>query len=218
MALLRHRTTIANRSGNHTAACRHLLTADPVLRTLIGHVGPCTLKPRRAYFLTLCDSIISQQLSTRVAEVIFERFVALYPLRRPTPVTVAGTSIDRLKSVGLSTQKSTYLKDLASAFLDGRIQVQRFAQLTNEDIIGELVSVHGIGRWTAEMFLIFALNRPDVLPVDDLGIQKAIQRWYGFGTLPSARTIRRLGRPWHPYETIASWYLWRSQQLDRKEG
>ena len=213
MALLSHHVRVTKLNGNHIAACGHLLTADPVLRALIGQVGPCTLKPRRAYFLTLCDSIISQQLSTRVAEVIFDRFVAMYPLRRPNPSTVAATSLDRLKSVGLSTQKSAYLKDLASAFLDGRIQAQRFARLTNEAIIEELVSVHGIGRWTAEMFLIFALNRLDVLPVDDLGIRKAIQRWYGFGTLPSARTIRRLGRPWHPYETIASWYLWRSLQL-----
>ena len=215
MALLEKTSDAGRDVGRltHDAACRHLVSADPVLCSLIEQVGPCTLKPRRAYFLTLCDSIISQQLSTRVAEVIFYRFVAMYPMRRPTPSTVAATSLSRLKRVGLSTQKSAYLKDLASAFLDGRVQVQRFAQLTNEGIIENLVSVRGIGRWTAEMFLIFALNRLDVLPVDDLGIQKAIQRWYGFGTLPSARTIRRLGRPWHPYETIASWYLWRSLQL-----
>ena len=219
MALLAPKTDNARRAeiARCRMACNHLAAADPVLASLITRVGPCTLRPRRQYFLTLCDSIISQQLSTRVAEVIFDRFIALYPARRPTPSTVAATSLERLCTVGLSTQKAGYLKDLASGFLDGRIQSQRLARLSNELIIEELVSVRGIGRWTAEMFLIFALNRPDVLPVDDLGIRKAIQRWYGFGTLPSARTIRRLGRPWHPYETIASWYLWRSLRLQAAE-
>jgi DNA-3-methyladenine glycosylase II len=199
------------------AACHHLAATDPVLGTLIARVGPCTLRPRHQHFLTLCDSIISQQLSTRVAEVIYDRFVSLYPSRRPTPSTVTATTLDRLRTVGLSIQKAAYLKDLASAFLDGRVQAQRFARFSDEVIIEELLSVHGVGRWTAEMFLIFALNRPNVLPVDDLGIRKAIQRWYGFGTLPSARTIRRVGRPWHPYETIASWYLWQSLRLEPAE-
>src|SRR5262245_14936349 len=134
MALLANTAGTRRLDGrpNHDAACRHLVGADPVLRSLIGQVGPCTLKPRRAYFLTLCDSIISPQLSTLVADVRFDRLVALYPLHRPTPTTVAATSLDRLRSAGLSTQKSAYLKDLATAFLDGRIQVQRFTRLTNE--------------------------------------------------------------------------------------
>ncbi|MEW6542669.1 MAG: DNA-3-methyladenine glycosylase 2 family protein [Nitrospirota bacterium] len=183
------------------------------MQTLIARVGPCTLRPRRHHFATLCDSIVSQQLSIVVAEVIYDRFVTLYPKRRPTPETVAATPLRRLKAVGLSGQKASYLKDLAAGFLDGRVQPRRLGRQSNEEVIAALTSVHGIGRWTAEMFLIFSLNRPDVLPVDDLGIRKAIQRWYGFKTLPAARTIKRLGEPWHPYESVASWYLWRSLRL-----
>lgn len=197
-------------SHDHQAACRHLAAADPTLRRLIGRVGPCSLRPRPEYFSTLCDSIIAQQLSVRVAEVISDRFADLYPRRRPTPAAVRQTPVSRLRAVGLSRQKALYLKDLAAAFLDGRIRPRRLGRQENEAIIAALVSVRGIGRWTAEMFLIFSLNRPDVLPVDDLGIRKAIQRWYGFKALPSARTIRRIGRCWQPYATIASWYLWRS--------
>ncbi len=202
------------RTDRHQAAVLHLSRADRRLGRIIARVGPCTLSPRRAYFATLCDSIISQQLSTRVAEVIFARFVALYPKQRPTPAAVAKTPLPRLRAIGLSRQKAGYLKDLAAGFQDGRVQPGRLVRQSNDTIIDALVSVHGIGRWTAEMFLIFSLNRSDVLPVDDLGIRKAIQRWYGFKTVPAARTIRRIGRPWHPYETVASWYLWRSLRLD----
>lgn len=195
---------------DHAPARLHLAKTDPILRELIARVGPCTLAPHRHYFAILCDSIICQQLSTVVAAAIYDRFSRLYPRRRPTPDAVSHTSLARLRSVGLSNQKARYLKDLAAGFLDGRIQPSRLVRQSNEAIIEALVSVHGIGRWTAEMFLIFSLNRPDVLPVDDLGIRKAIQRWYGFKTLPSAKTIRRIGQSWHPYKTIASWYLWRS--------
>ncbi len=199
---------------DHAPARLHLAKADPVLRHLIARVGPCRLTRRRHHFTTLCDSIISQQLSTRVAEVIFDRFADLYPRRRPTPKAVAQTPLSRLRSVGLSRQKASYLKDLATGFLDGRIRPSRLPRQSNEEIIEALVSIHGIGRWTAEMFLIFSLNRPDVLPVDDLGIKKAIQRWYSLPTLPSPKKIRAIGRDWRPYETIASWYLWHSLRLE----
>ncbi|MBM4123800.1 MAG: DNA-3-methyladenine glycosylase 2 family protein [Nitrospira sp.] len=198
---------------SHAAAGRHLAQADPVLRKLIACIGPCDLTPRRRCFATLCDSIIAQQLSTHVAEVIFDRFAGLYPRRLPTPQAVAKTAPTRLRAVGLSRQKSDYLKDLAAGFLDGRIQPGRMARQSNEEIIEALVSIHGIGRWTAEMFLIFSLNRLDVLPVDDLGIKKAMQRWYGLRALPTARKIRAIGKTWHPYETVASWYLWQSLRL-----
>ncbi|MEK6526779.1 MAG: DNA-3-methyladenine glycosylase [Nitrospirota bacterium] len=211
MTLLSSGERLAKINRNaHTTACSHLTKVDPVLRRIIARVGPCTLRPRRQYFATLCDSIISQQLSTKVAEVIFNRFVALYAQRRPAPRAVARTPAHQLRAVGLSGQKATYLKDLAAGFLEGRIQPSRFARLSNEEIIAALVSLRGIGRWTAEMFLIFSLNRPDVLPVDDLGIKKAIQRAYRLRALPSSATIRKIGAPWRPYETIACWYLWRS--------
>jgi DNA-3-methyladenine glycosylase II len=196
--------------ASHAAACLHLANADPVMRRIIARVGPCRLKQHPRYFVTLCDSIISQQLSGRVAEVIFERFADLYPLRRPTPQAVVRMPLARLRSAGLSKQKASYLKDLAKGFLDGRIRTGGFTRQSNEDIIATLISIHGIGRWTAEMFLMFSLNRLDVLPVDDLGIKKAIQQAYGLRVLPKPATIKWIGRPWYPYETIACWYLWRS--------
>ena len=195
---------------SHTAVARRLAQADPTLRHIIARVGPCRLKRYPRYFMVLCNSVVSQQLSGRVADVIFARFTKLYPWRCPTPRAVTQTPLARLRAIGLSKQKAAYMKDLAAGFLDGRIRMRRLACQPNEDIIAVLTSIHGIGRWTAEMFLMFSLNRLDVLPVDDLGIQKAIQRWYGFRQLPAASTIRRIGRPWHPYETIACWYLWRS--------
>jgi DNA-3-methyladenine glycosylase II len=211
MALLPSADRRVNRTpASHAAACRHLAKADPILRRIIARVGPCGLKRSPRYFITLCDSIVSQQLSGRVAEVIFKRFEALYPHRRPTPQRVAATPVPRLRAAGLSGQKARYLKELARGFADGRIRPHRFARQSNEEIIETLTTIHGIGRWTAEMFLMFSLNRLDVLPVDDLGIKKAIQRAYGLRSLPKPVTMRRIGRPWHPYETIASWYLWRS--------
>jgi len=180
------------------------------MRRIIAHVGPCLLKRYPRYFVTLCDSIVSQQLSSLVAEIIFKRFEALYPHGRPTPHRVAATPVPRLRTAGLSGQKARYLKELAKGFASGKIRPHRFARQSNEGIIETLTAIHGIGRWTAEMFLMFSLNRLDVLPVDDLGIKKAIRQAYGLRVLPRPVTIRRIGRSWHPYETIASWYLWRS--------
>jgi DNA-3-methyladenine glycosylase II len=200
-------------------ACRHLSRADRVLRRLIRQIGPCLLAPRPQHFAVLCDSIIAQQLSAMVAEAIFARFAALFPGKNPTPRAVLRTPLPRLRQAGLSRQKAGYLKDLAAAFLDGRIPRRLIARGSNEELIAALRSVHGIGRWTAEMFLMFSLNRLDVMPVDDLGIQKAIQRCYGLRRLPSAATIRRLAKPWHPYETVSCWYLWQSLRFhprDRK--
>jgi len=203
-----------NRHTSHAAAARRLANVDPILRRIIRRVGPCTLRRHPRYFVTLCDSIVSQQLSARVAEVIFARFEALYPHRRPTPQRVARTPVPRLRTAGLSGQKARYLKELAKGFASGRIRPTRFARQSNEEIVEVLTLIHGIGRWTAEMFLMFSLNRLDVLPVDDLGIKKAVQQAYGLRRLPKAAMIRRIGRPWHPYETIACWYLWQSLRLN----
>lgn len=216
MALLRVGDRGAGRGESHVKACRHLARVDPVMRALMTRVGSCGLAPRRDYFATLCDSIIAQQLSPKAAAVIFDRFADLYTSRRPTPSAVLGTPLTRLRGVGLSSQKARYLKDLASGFQDGRIQPRRLVRQSNEEIIATLVSIQGIGRWTAEMFLIFSLNRPDVLPVDDLGIRKAVQRWYHLGAIPKPRTLRKIGKPWHPYESIASWYLWHSLHEPRQ--
>lgn len=213
MALLRIPPSGALRSPTYLRPCCHLKETDAVLRVLIDRIGACQLRPRREYFATLCDSIISQQLSPRAAGTIYDRFVALYPRRRPTPTAVSRTSFAKLRAVGLSPQKAGYVKDLAAGFCDGRITPRRFNALPNEDVIATLSSIKGIGRWTAEMFLIFSLNRLNVLPVGDLGIQKAVQRWYGLSRLPTPTKLRALAKRWHPYESLACWYLWHSTRL-----
>lgn len=180
------------------------------MRELVSVIGDCTLTPRRNYFAVLCDSIISQQISVHVARVLFGRFQALFPNRRPNPQRVLHLTEDTFRAVGISRQKVGYLKDLAKGFMEGRIVSHRLWRQRDEDIVNDLVSVRGIGRWTAEMFLIFSLNREDVLPTGDLGIQKAIQRWYGLHDFPGPEQILEIGSHWKPYRTIASWYLWAS--------
>ena len=176
-------------------------------------VGRCELVPRRGAFAILCDSIISQQLSITAAATIFDRFVRLYPSGRLTPTAVLASTVHSLRAVGLSGQKVRYVRDLALAFQDGRVQPRRLSRQSNEDIIAGLTRIKGIGRWTAEMFLIFSLNRPDVLPVDDLGIRQSVQRWYRLSALPGPSRLKQIAEPWHPYESIACWYLWKARRL-----
>ena len=137
----------------------------------------------------------------------------LFPRKYPTPPLVLKTPVASLRAVGLSQQKVGYIRDLAAGFTDGRIRSRSFIKQTNEEVIATLTSIKGIGRWTAEMFLMFSLNRLDVLPVDDLGIQKAVQRWYGLHERPNPKKLLAVGKSWNPYETIASWYLWQSLRL-----
>ena len=213
MALLQVLPLERNQPDRFQDACQYLSQADLVLGGLIEKIGPCRLRPRRDYFAILCDSIISQQLSAMAAATIYQRFALLYPNRRPTPEAVASTHMKRLRNAGLSAQKASYVRGLAEGFCNGRIQSRRLGRQSNEEIIDALSSIRGIGRWTAEMFLIFSLNRLDVLPVDDLGIQKAVRRWYGLRRLPSADKLRAVAKPWSPYETLACWYLWQSQRI-----
>jgi len=193
-------------------AARRLSRADPVLAKVIRRVGVCTLMPRRDYFVALCKAIFSQQLSTKVAATLFARFRASFPAGRPTPVRVLhamngdGTA---LRTWGLSRQKAAYIRDLARHFVDGRIRTRKLSKITDEQVIEALVGVKGIGRWTAEMFLIFVLNRPDVLPVDDLGLREGVREIYGLDARPSAEQLKQLGEVWRPYRTIATWYIWR---------
>lgn len=213
MALLRTDRLAARAPHLYRGHCRRLEDADPTLAALMRRIGPCALRPRRDYFATLCDSIISQQLSPVAAATIYHRFAGLYPDRRLRPDRVAGTPLRRLYAVGLSPQKASYIKDLAAGFGDGRLQPRRFGRTSNEELIDALTSIRGIGRWTAEMFLIFALNRLDVLPVDDLGIRKAVKRWYRLRAIPGPAKLRRIAAPWNPYESLACWYLWHSLRL-----
>ena len=187
---------------------------DPVLARIIEEVGPCTLKLERDHFKALAESIIYQQLSGKAASTIVKRFMALYPKRSfPTPKDILRTKDEKLRSVGISPQKLRYLKDLSQKFSDGTIDTSNFKRMSDEEIIDHLIQGKGIGRWTAEMFLIFSLGRPDVLPVDDLGIQKAIKELYRLHKMPSPDKMRKIGKKWEPYRTVATWYLWRSQDI-----
>jgi DNA-3-methyladenine glycosylase II len=201
------------RLDSHVTACRHLRSVDSTMRQLIDRVGPCELVPRRGAFVILCNSIISQQLSLSAAATIFGRFARLYPHCRLSPAVVRDTPAESLRAVGLSNQKARYIQDLALGFLDGRIQPRMFSTQSNEEIIAALRRIKGIGRWTVEMFLIFSLNRLDVLPVDDLGIRQSVQQWYRLPAPPTSARLRAIGEPWHPYESIASWYLWKARCL-----
>jgi len=189
------------------------LRKDPVLKKIIDKVGPCQLSPKKDYFFILCDSIISQQLSVKVSNVILERFRKHCKKGKyPTAASVLACKDEELRALGLSYQKITYLKDLAMHFQTKKIVPKKFHNLTDEEIITELVEVKGIGRWTAEMFLIFSLCRLDVWPVDDLGIKKGVQKVYGLKTLPTGKELLLFEqkKSWRPYRSIASWYLWRS--------
>ena len=195
------------------AAEAHLRRADPALARVIDRVGPCTLAPRRDYFVVLCKAIFTQQISTAVATTLFGRFRKLFPGQRPTPPLVlellAGGDPALLRSCGLSRQKASYLADLARHFVDGQVPTRRLARMDDEAVVDTLVRVRGIGRWTAEMFLMFSLNRPDVFPVDDLGLQEAVRREYGLATRPTPKQLLPYGDPWRPWRTVATWYLWR---------
>jgi DNA-3-methyladenine glycosylase II len=196
-----------------SAARRHLRAADPVLGAVIDRVGPCALRPRRDYFVVLCKAVFTQQISTAVAAVLFGRFRELFPRGRPTPERVLElferADPATLKRCGLSRQKATYIRDLAARFVGGQIPTRRLGRMADGDVIDALVRVKGIGRWTAEMFLIFTLNRPDVLPVDDLGLREGVREIFRLPARPTAAELTDLAEPWRPWRTVATWYVWR---------
>lgn len=196
-----------------SAAVRHLRRADPQLAAVIDRVGPCTLAPRSDPFVALCQSIFTQQISTAVATVLFARFRDLFPRGRPTPAGVIRvfdtTPAERLKACGLSRQKHAYVRDLAEHFAARKIPVRRFAAMTDEEVVAALTPVNGVGRWTAELFLIFVLNRPDVLPADDLGLQEGVRLVRRLPARPTPADVRRVAEIWRPWRSIATWYLWR---------
>ena len=201
-------------SPDWSAAVRHLRRADPALGRVIARVGPCTLFPRRDYFVALCQAIYTQQISTAIATILFDRFRDHFPRRRPTPeraleLLTAGDE-QTLRRCGLSRQKRSYLIDLARHFVDGSIPVRRLGRMEDEEVIQTLVRVNGIGRWTAEMFLIFVLNRPDVLPVDDLGLREGVRALYRMTKRPAGKIVTEMAERWRPWRTVATWYLWRN--------
>jgi DNA-3-methyladenine glycosylase II len=203
----------------HRKAINHLKKVDPVLRGVIEQVGPCRLRPMTegSHFEFIARAIIYQQLSTKAAATIHGRVQALCggslsadPLARLTD--------EALRSAGLSRQKLGYLRDLAARASDGTLDTVHFPNLPDEEVTRQLVQVKGVGVWTAQMFLMFRLGRPDVLPVLDLGIRKGVQRAYRLRKLPDARRIEKIAATWAPYRTVGSWYMWRVLELDARKS
>ena len=180
---------------------------------IIRQVGACTLSPRSDYFGALCQSIVNQQISTIAAMAVWKRFITLFPRRRPRPEILLEFDDATLRGAGLSRQKAAYLRSLSEAFASGAVPVRRLGRMTDEEVVQALIPIKGIGRWTAEMFLIFVLNRTDLLPVDDLGLRANAKRVYRLRGMPDARKLNVLAEKWRPYRSIATWYLWRSATL-----
>ena len=193
-------------------AINHLKKCDPVMRSIIERVGSFRMEFGPPEFSSLAESIVYQQLNGKAAATIFERFTALTgePLR---PEGVLKLTHEQLRSVGLSKQKSAYLKDLAAKTQAGLLDFAKLADLSDEEVIEHLTQVKGIGVWTAHMFLMFTLRRPDVLPTGDYGVQAAIKKHYRKRQLPKPHVMEKIARPWAPYRSIACWYLWRSLDI-----
>jgi DNA-3-methyladenine glycosylase II len=197
-------------------AATHLSKHDPVLAPIIKQAGLADLSPHHNYYWELVDSIISQQLSVKAARTIEGRFQALFGEEFPEPSAILLKSIEELRSVGLSNAKARYIRDLAQHIVDGRVRFDQLDSQSNESIITELTGVKGIGEWTAHMFLIFCMARLDVLAPGDLGIRNGVRVLYNLPELPSPQDVRDIAgsNNWHPYESVACWYVWRS--LDNK--
>ncbi len=193
-------------------ARRILMRRDPKIGAVMKKVGRCGLPDHRSHepFPALVRVIASQQLSSKAAETIFGRVVALAGgAETLTPERVKALDVLALRGAGLSRPKIAYLQDLADHVLDGRLNLHALDGHADEDVLAAITAVKGLGRWSAEMFLMFRLNRPDIFPVGDLGIVKGMQRLHGMKRRPSPRTMERLAEPWRPYRSIAAWYLWR---------
>lgn len=189
-------------------ACKHLVKRDRVMKKLIPQFGEARLQSRGDAFATLARSIVGQQISVKAAQSVWARWVALTP--KFQPLAVLGLTVEEQRAAGLSARKVEYLRDLAEHFNAGSVHVRQWAQMDDEAIIDELVAIRGIGRWTAEMFLIFHLMRPNVMPLDDVGLLKGISQNYFSGEPVSRAEAREVGDAWAPYRSVAVWYIWRS--------
>jgi DNA-3-methyladenine glycosylase II len=192
-----------------------LRRSDPVMRRLVDDHGPLDEEQRRRGrplepYGALVRSIVGQQLSTKAARSIYERLTDLFDGRTPSPAELLATDPEEVRSVGLSRPKVAYLRSLAEHVQSGELAFARLSELPDEEVTEQLTAVKGLGQWTADMFLIFHLGRPDVLPVGDLGIRRAVERAYGLPELPDAARLTEMGEPWRPHRSLASLYLWRS--------
>lgn len=192
----------------------HLQKNDPLFKQLLKSVGPFTAKTKRDRFGTLVNSIISQQISVAAARTIRGRLVDAVAPEKISPVAMLKFDVDSLRAVGVSRQKASYVLDLAGKVDAGTLNLDSIHRYDDETVIEEMIQVKGIGRWTAQMFLMFSLGRLDVLPVDDLGLKNAIRKHYSLNDLPEKHEMEKLAENWRPYATIACWYLWQSLELD----
>ncbi len=190
----------------------YLASTDKTLRPVIVRAGIAKISPHDNYYFELIDSIISQQLSVKAAASIRKRFLGLFDGVHPEPEAIIGKSIEELRSVGLSGPKAKYIQDLAMHVKDGRLKFDKFNTLSNEEIITELTAVKGIGEWTAHMFLMFCMGRLDVVAKGDLGIRNGIKALYGLPEVPTPQQVTEIAElnKWHPYESVACWYVWQS--------
>jgi DNA-3-methyladenine glycosylase II len=204
--------------ANYRPSVTHLKRSDPVLALVIEAVGPCRIQLRTegTHFQALTRSIVFQQLSGKAAGTILGRFNALFPRSSPTPELVLKKSDEELRAVGLSRQKIGYMRDLSQKVQSGELPLDDVEAMSDDDLITHLVQVKGIGRWTAQMFLMFRLGRMDVLPELDLGIQNAVWKAYRMRKRPTPRHLKKIGARWSPHSSVASWYLWRS--LENGDG
>lgn len=193
-------------------ACAELAQRDSVMRELIAQYPEGCLQSRGDAFTTLARSVVGQQVSLKAAQTIWDRFVALLPksAKQLTPKRVLKMKVDDMRQAGLSARKIQYLVDLALHFDEGKLQVEAWPEMADEAIIADLMAVRGIGRWTAEMFLMFHLLRSDILPLDDAGLIKGISQCYFSGSRVSRNEVRELAQMWHPWASVATWYLWRA--------
>ncbi len=192
---------------------RSLRRRCPLMRQVIRAVGPCTMKLQRDRFGMLARSILFQQISGHAARAILAKLLARLPEGKLTPEGLAALSDAEYRAAGVSGQKTRYLRSLAELTLDGEVKLTGLAKWSDQQIIDELVRVKGVGVWTAQMFLMFSLGRLDVLPWDDLGVRQAIRRLHGLDELPNREECERAAAPWRPYASVASWYCWRSLEI-----
>ena len=197
-------------------ATAYLSDIDPVMRTTIERVGPCTLHPDPDIFDALVDAIISQQISVKAADAIMGRVRAALPDGKVTPETLAPIEFDTLRTLGLSTPKAKYIRNLVEHVTSGELQLERLGELDDEEIIRQLTAVKGIGRWTAEMCLIFTFGRPDVLPVDDLGFLEGVRVAYQLPARPTPKEMRERGELWRPFRTFGTWYMWAVRRIEQQ--
>ena len=223
--ILNNKPMIFNNINEYQAqlheAAGYLAKNDKVLKNIITKIGSCRLKPHKKYFENLVDGIVSQQLSVRVAEVILQRFKNLFSggsvsKKFPLPGEIILMDDEKLRACGLSYPKVKYVKDLARHVHEGKIKIHKMHSLPDDEVINELIQVKGIGVWTAQMFLIFCLGRMNVLPVGDLGLKRAVMINYKLRKLPGESKLEKISKQnsWHPYNSIATWYLWQSLSIN----